>query len=356
MIKANKTVPKWALLFLTVMISMSLLATGCSNEQTETETEPETTSEATEEQTIIIGDFNWDTAQMHNRIAGFIIEHGYGYPVDYIFGDTVPIMQGVERGDVHITMDNWTDNVHEAWRSTLESGQVLDLGDNYKDAPQGIYVPTYVIKGDPDRGIEPMAPDLESVFDLPKYWELFQDPEEPEKGRFHNYPAGWLSTEVHSAKLVNYGLDEYFVDFTTGSEAAMNSSLLSAYNQGEPWVGGAWEPTWIMGQVDMTLLEEPPHDAEAWADDIWDSAYAPVSTRIAANVQLEDFAPDVVEFLRNYETTLEQNNNALAYMLEADTDDIMEAAIWFLQEYEEHWKNWVPEDVAANVLEALENR
>src|SRR5690606_28757663 len=51
-----------------------------------------------EKPTLVFGDFSWDSVQVHNRIAGFIIEHGYGYPVDYKFGDTVPILQGLQDG------------------------------------------------------------------------------------------------------------------------------------------------------------------------------------------------------------------------------------------------------------------
>ena len=42
----------------------------------------------------------------------------------------------------------------------------------------------------------------------------------------------------------------------------------------------------------------------------------------------------------------------LAYMQEnnADAD---EAAIWFLQEHEEIWTQWLPEDAAGKVKDAL---
>ncbi|MDJ0804220.1 MAG: glycine betaine ABC transporter substrate-binding protein, partial [Desulfobacterales bacterium] len=38
---------------------------------------------------IVFADLGWDSAQVHNRIAGFIIEHGLGYPVKYTQGETI---------------------------------------------------------------------------------------------------------------------------------------------------------------------------------------------------------------------------------------------------------------------------
>ena len=130
---------------------------------------------------ITFGDFSWDSVQIHNRIAGYVLEKAYGYRVSYSFGESLPLLLGMARGDVDVSMEIWSDNI-EAWGKYVESGECLDLGPTYPDAGQGWYVPTYVIKGDPERGIEPMAPDLKSIEDLSKYWELFKDPENPDKG------------------------------------------------------------------------------------------------------------------------------------------------------------------------------
>lgn len=82
-------------------------------------------------------------------------------------------------------------------------------------------MPTFVIKGDPARGIEPMAPDLKTVKDLPKYWELFKDPEEPSKGRIYGAIPGWAVDETLYTKYQNYGLDKTFTYFSPGSETAL---------------------------------------------------------------------------------------------------------------------------------------
>ncbi|MBO8158202.1 MAG: ABC transporter substrate-binding protein [Thermosyntropha sp.] len=303
---------------------------------------------------IILGDYSWDSALVHNRIAGFIIEKGYGYPVDYTFGESMIILQGLERGDIDISMETWVDNIREAYAKMIASGNVKDLGDNFADARQGWYVPAYVIKGDPERGIEPMAPDLKKVTDLAKYWELFKDPEEPGKGRFYNSPAGWVVTSINEKKMEAYGLSKYYNVFSSGSDAALATSIASAYEKGKPWLGYYWEPTWIMGKYDMIKLEEPVYDEKVWEKD-YGCDFPPSKVTITINSGLEEKAPEVVEFLKNYETTLKQNNAVLAYMQDngGGKEGAEKAALWFFEQYPDTWKAWLPADVAAKVEKAL---
>ena len=42
-------------------------------------------------------DFSWDSVQVHNRIAGYIIVHGYGKKVDYMFAESLPGLMGIDR-------------------------------------------------------------------------------------------------------------------------------------------------------------------------------------------------------------------------------------------------------------------
>ncbi len=99
-------------------------------------------------------------------------------------------------------MEIWTANPAEAWVDAEKAGQTVALGTTYPDATEGWFVPTSVVTG-----ADAVAPDLKSVSDLPKYKDLFADPEEPGKGRFYNCPAGWNCEVVNTKKLEAYGLD-----------------------------------------------------------------------------------------------------------------------------------------------------
>lgn len=304
-------------------------------------------------QEIVFLSFSHDSSQIHNRIAAFIVEHGYGYDVDHILAETHPGLLAIRRGDAHIGMELWIDNVLDVWEDAVEQGDVLDLGPNFPNALQGWYVPTYMIKGDPERDIEPMAPDLKSVHDLAMYWELFKDAEDPRRGRFYNAPTGWEAYTINLKKLDAYGLTDTFVDFTPGSSAALDVSVATAYIRGLPWLGYHFEPSGIMGMYDMTMLEEPEYTDECWEHDAG-CAYPNGNVRVFAHRSLPRIAPELIDFLTNYESTLEQTNAMLSYF-ETEADQNLDQVVpWYLQHYEDVWVDWVPHDVAAKVKSALQ--
>ena len=59
---------------------------------------------------LVLADVGWDSVQVHNRIAGFILKHGYGYEVEYMPGETIPLFAGTARGDIDINMEVWIAN------------------------------------------------------------------------------------------------------------------------------------------------------------------------------------------------------------------------------------------------------
>ena len=309
------------------------------------------TGPALAKETLVFSDLSWDSAQVHNRIAAMIIEHGYGYGVDYIPVDTISGFAGLMRGDIDITMEIWTDNQQPAWREAVAAGKVIDLGPNFPDSWQGWLVPTFVIKGDPARGIKPMAPDLKSVSDLPKYKDLFKDVEDPGKGRFYSCIAGWECEKINEKKFAAYGLNDTYNLFLPGSGAALVTSMAAAYKKGEPWFGYYWAPTWALGLYDMTPLEEPAYDPEVFKATA-NCAYPSVKVNIAVNPGMLKKAPEVVEFLKKYETTQAMANKFLGFMETKDADT-QSAAEWFLKNNEDVWTGWVSGDVAAKVKKAL---
>jgi len=300
---------------------------------------------------VRFSDLSWDSAQVHNRIAGFIIKHGYGYDTEYITGETALLMTGLMRGDIDVNMESWTENIQEVYDKATKSGKVIDVGPNYPDSWQGWLVPTFVIKGDAKRGIKPMAPGLKSVYDLPKYWKVFKDPENPNKGRFYNSIPGWLCTKINSKKLKAYGLDKYYTDFLPGSDAALAGSMVAAIKRGKPWVGYYWAPTWILGKLDMTPLEEPAFDKKVW-DTTNACAFQSVQVNILINTKFSKKYPELTEMFKKYETTTALNNEFLAYMRETKGKP-QDGAIWFLKNKENVWTKWVPADVAKKVKKAL---
>jgi glycine betaine/proline transport system substrate-binding protein len=320
------------------------------------------TALAADKKPIIFADFGWDTAQVHNRIAGFIIKNGLGYETKYVTGETImlntALIQAKGGEAPNVNMETWTDNWQELYDEGLAKGQdpktkegFIHLGSNFPNSVQGWYVPTYMIKGDAERGIKATAPDLKSVFDMPKYWELFKDPEDPKKGRFYSCIPGWACSEINEKKFKAYGTDKNYNIMQPGSGPALAASIEAAYKRGKPWFGYYWAPTWVLGKFDMTRLEEPPFDP-ALFDATAACEYPAVKCDIVVHKSLPEWAPDVVEFLKNYETTLDINNKCLAHMQDTG-GTVDDAAMYFLKNYDDLWTTWLPADVVAKVKKAM---
>lgn len=288
----------------------------------------------TEDKIIVFGDLSWDSAQIHNRIAAFIIENGFdGYSAEYTPGGTIPIVQGVIKGDIDVNMESWHSNFTDVYEKGIESGDLIDLGKNLPDAPQGWYVPRYVIEGD-----NAQAPDLRSVQDLKKYAKLFPDPEDSSQGVVYGGASGWGQLAISQEIFEKYGLEETFNFTVPGSGAALKAPLVAAYEKKEPWVGYYWEPSAILGKLDMVRLEG--------------SEYAPADVNILVSKKLKETAPEVIELLENYSTTVAQNNAILAEK-EDKKLSIEEAAIWFLRNYDNVWTKWVDSKTTQRVKKAL---
>lgn len=330
---------------LVVLFVLALIMAGCGASD-QTGKSAETAAPNGDKPTLVFADAGWDSIRFHNEVVRYIVEKGYGYPTDVMPGSTPITFQGLEKGDIDIYTEVWTTNIPN-YEPAIARGNVIELGINFDDNYQGLYVPTYLIQGDPERGIEALAPDLKSIKDLPKYWELFKDPEDNSKGRIFGAIPGWAVDQILKEKLNNYGILETYNYVSPGSDTALATSMVKAYEEGKPWVGYYWEPTWIMGLYDMTLLAD-----EKYSDELWNDGYRcefpPVPCTVCVNKEMLEIAPEVVEFLKNYHTSSALTSEALAYMQENDATEA-EAAQWFIKEYEELWTKWVPAEIAEKV-------
>ncbi|MED4129314.1 ABC transporter substrate-binding protein [Shouchella miscanthi] len=300
---------------------------------------------------ITFADAGWESIRIHNAIAQTIIEEGYEMDTDTTMGSTAATVQGLRDGDINVYMEVWTDNIRELYDESIESGDIIEVSTNFDDNVQGLYVPTYVIEGDEERGIEPLAPDLRRVDQLVDYPDVFPDPEDSSKGRVLNAPSDWAIYDDISTKFETYGLGETFNLFAPGSDSGMVTDLVRAYDAGEGWVGYYWEPTGITAKYDLTLLEEDEYNQDQWEEDR-STEFPPNDVTVAINQHLPDQAPDVVEFLENYETSSALTEEALLYM-EEDGLTEEEAAMRWLEEHEDVWTSWLPEDIAEKVVNAI---
>ncbi len=339
------------------LVVMLLFTVGCSQKEESTtkevqqEEKTDVEVEDKKDVTIKFMDNGWDSLSLHNEIAGLIIREGYGYNTEIISCSVSAGLLGLKNGDLDIRMENWLEQVGEEYTEPLKNGDIVELGVNFNDNIQGFYVPTYIIEGDAERDIEPIATNLKSIEDLPNYWEVFKDPEDPNKGQILGAPPTWITDEILRKKVENYGLNETYNYVSPGSDAALSTAIAAAYKKGKPIIAYYWEPTWVMGQYDMTLIEEPEYNREKWEEN-YNCAFPSEDVTIAVNKGLPEKAPKVAEFLKKYNTNSKIINEALAYIQDNDAEPI-DAAKMFLREQETLWTKWVPEEVATKVKDSL---
>lgn len=300
---------------------------------------------------VVFADLNWDSNRLHTRVARFILEQGFGCATDTIPGATLPLVLALIRGDADVMMELWEEDIQDTWNQAEADGKVIKAGINYSAALQGWFIPRYLAEG--------AAKGLTHVTDLPRFKHLFRDPEEPAKGRFTNCPAGWGCENVNTRKLRAYGLDGHFTNFRTGTGAALDAAIETAFKRRKPILFYYWGPTWIMGKHDMVMLQEPPFDPDVWRALRSDEtpakacAYPRPEVEVALNKDFAGKAPTLARFFAQYRTSMDLTSAVLSFMRETDASTD-KGARHFLKTQQSLWRNWVPDDVAGRVLAALD--
>jgi len=305
---------------------------------------------------------DWASHQFHVALASHILAKGYGCKVTSVPGTTQPLLNALAKGDVDVLMELWKENNVEIWSKMETSGRAIETkGVSIQGAIQAWWVPRYLVEGDAKRGIQPKAPGLRRVSDLPQYKALFRDPEQPAKGRFYNCKPGWNCEKVNSRKLEAYGLLAHYTNFKAGSGAALDAAIASAYKRGRPILFYYWGPTWVLGKYDLLRLEEPAYDPAIWdaldkatsGEGLKACAYPTIRATIAVNKAFAEAAPRLIRFLDRYRMQDALVNKALVLMRETRDRSGARAARDFLRKHPEIWTDWVPADVAARVKASL---
>lgn len=298
---------------------------------------------------VVFGDAGWDSMKFHNAVAMYIAETAYDMNTKETSGSTAVTYGALKTGDIQVYMETWTDSI-ATYEEDVAKGFVAELGINYDDNIQGLYVPRYVIEGDADRGIEAAAPGLRTVEDLKNYSDIFTDPDDSSKGRIYGAISGWAVDGIMRKKVEFYGLDAFYNYMDPGSDAALAAAIAGAYEKGEPIVAYYWEPAWITGEYDLVLLEDAPYDPDLYPEGQCECPS--ISLTVCVNPEFKDANPEFCEFLSKYSTSSQMTSEALAYINENDAE-YTDAAKWFLSEHDELLGQWLPSEKVELVRNAL---
>ena len=292
---------------------------------------------------------DWSSILVHNEVAMYIIEHGYGQEVEQTIADTPIQVESLRNGSFHVNLEMWKANL-PTYHDDTADGLYHEVAVNFVDPGQGIWIPRYLQE----------SHDIYTLQDLLDHKELFEHPEaEGDRGLIYGGPEGWAATNFLLTKFEN---DEHYPEFAEnweffpmGSTAALNSTLQDAYENEEPWVGYHWAPTWPHAVMDLVRLEDELdydpdlHETHAVGD------LPAGEVTVVWTDGFDEMYPEVAEFIGNYQTSTDITSEMIFQMVDNEDWEERDAAIWFLQNHEDVWTEWIPEDIADNVRAALEN-
>ena len=296
---------------------------------------------------ITFSDLNWFSALLQNRIAQYIVEHGYGYQTDVKFGATLPLLEALQRGGTDVTMEIWLPIQDEAWDKARSEGSVLSPGPSLgSDWQSAFVIPAY---------LQEEYPELDSVEDLkdPQFKELFQTAESGGKASLVSCIIDWPCEEVNAAQVKAYGLSDHIHIANPGDGAALNADLYGAYERGEPWLGYQWGTNDPALRLDLVRLEEPAYSDECWFTNKA-CAYEDANIIIAVNSNLPRSAPDVVAMLRQWGFNVDVYKAVVRWQHETQVFGPNATALWWLQNNSDIWSDWVTAEAAEKVQAALD--
>jgi glycine betaine/proline transport system substrate-binding protein len=305
-------------------------------------------------QVIKLADQTWESATFTTHVILRILTDGYGCQAEIVPGTPAATESALAQNDLQIIAEQWSGR-SPIIEKAVAAGTVQVVGDTLKGgAEQGWYVPDYLVHGDAGRGIKPLAPDLNTWQDLPKYKSLFTDPEDPGKGRFLNCPAGWVCEKTNSRLLELHGLEKDYTNFRAGTGAALDSAISSAYDQGKPILFYYWQPAGLMAKYKFHKIEQGPFNKACWDTIVSGEGKLCASDFLVAHLGVavsQPFAqqnPRLVSFFEHLQFQPTLLNQMILLMTEQRLSGDA-AAMKFLHEHPDVWHKWVPVGVAGHL-------
>ena len=295
---------------------------------------------AEEKPTINIAEGNWSSSLVVARIFDLIIGNQLGYRTTRTYAYGPIAWAGMDKGEFDLAPEIWYPARRGEIQPFLDKGTAELAGEIFGGAGNWWVVPRYVVEGDPERGIEPMAPDLKTVTDVAKYWELFENPENPGKGEIVGGEVGWANEAPWM--ILGYDLPFYL---SNQSEAIMMARTIAADKRGKPILVTWWSPHIIFSQVDLIKLQSVDPDRTGEID--LDKDPYPLKTGTAeytvykvVRPGLAEKAPDVYRLVHNLSLTEEEIND-LTYRVDVGEEEIDVVVQEWINEHQSEIDQWI---------------
>ncbi|WP_372372424.1 glycine betaine ABC transporter substrate-binding protein [Alcaligenes faecalis] len=309
---------------------------------------------------VRLADLSWESAAFSTELYQQILEKAYGCKTERVPGSSAALESALAQNDIQVIGEIWSGRT-EIIEKAIEAGQVQVLGNTLKGgAEQGWYVPDYVVDGDLDKGVKPIAPNLQTVQDLKRYAAVFRDPEQPDKGRFYNCPSGWVCETFNSRLFDLYGLGEHYQNFRPGTGAALDAAISAAYDRRVPILFYYWQPAGLMAKYSFKKLASAPFNESCWKaavsgkGEICPTDFIVANIGVAASTPFVESHPELVALFEKIQLEPGQMNEIILGMTEGGQNASTQVQK-FLKENEEQWRQWMPLAQADRLQAALED-
>ncbi len=214
------------------------------------------TSGAFAQAKVTIGEPSWPGAKIMANLIGQIITDRLGGEVGYAPGANAVIFEAMDggRGDIDVHPDVWLPNQATFTDKYVDGAKTVALSDGAYEGRSGFCVPNYMVE----------KHNIKSVFDLgtPDAQKLF-DGDGDGKGEIWVGASGWASTNVHSVKVRDYGINT-FLEPTTEDETVFYARLKDAIAQEKGVVFYCYKPHYVHALYPVTILEEPEFEEASY--------------------------------------------------------------------------------------------
>lgn len=305
---------------------------------------------------IKFGSLTWESGQFISAVLQSIAEVGYGCDTELVPGTGPALETALSQNDIQVIGEQWVGR-SPIMEEAIAVNKAAVIGSTLQGgATQGWYVPDYVLKDNLG---------LKDYKDLPKYSQLFIDPENPDNARFLNCPTGWTCEVFNTHLLKNIGLTQpnaeglKFNNVHPGTGAALDAEISSAFEQRKPLLFYYWQPTGLMAKYNFAPIAFPEHDEQCWgklldANSNTDcvSGFPVSELGVAVSTPFLDQNPQLAEAFKKVQFTPDTLNGAILEMNESKRSGEEQARL-FLQQNPQVWKHWLTPEAAQRLASSL---
>lgn len=204
---------------------------------------------------IILND--WSSQLVTSYIVGGMFERK-GYNVEYVQADAMAQFAGLETGDLHIQVEIWPTTQWDRFMSSVDSGNVLNLGKSGVNAREEWWYPAYMTEQCPS------LPDWRALLE-PDCAKAFSNVETAPKGRYLGAPVSWEGFDEERVEAL--GLP--FEVIHAGSDIALVGEIQSAYKRKAPILAWFWVPHWWPAEMEGDFISFPDYEPECYQNPGW---------------------------------------------------------------------------------------